>query len=128
VVRRSKAKLTCLALLGAMLISATTAASSSASAGWFVTGTKLATGATRALASTANVGEPATLNVPSLNIRLTCTGGSSEVLKLSKAFIQGPSAGGAESQACGSPKPRKLKTVKKYSRIIKKNACGNSNI
>jgi len=64
--------------------------------GWLVNGTGLAVGATLALATTARVDESSVLNVPSLGIRLTCTGGSNKVLTGIKPYIQGPSGGGAE--------------------------------
>jgi hypothetical protein len=64
---------------------------------WLVTGTALATGATLALATTAKVDESTVLNVPSLGIQLTCTGGSNKVLTGTKPYIQGPDGGGAES-------------------------------
>jgi len=81
-----------------VVISGLVASSSALAAGnWFVSGTKLASGATVALATTARVDESTNLTVPSLKIKLTCTGGSSELLTGVKPFIQGPNTGGAES-------------------------------
>jgi hypothetical protein len=77
-------------------------------AGWYVNGTKLANGATLALATSAQVEESAVLNVPSLGIRLTCTGGSAKNLKGETPFIQGPDSGGAGSltlEGCSEIEP-----------------------
>jgi hypothetical protein len=64
---------------------------------WLINGTGLASGSTLALAVTAHVDESSVLNVPSLGIELTCTGGSNQVLTGTKPYLQGPDNGGAEA-------------------------------
>jgi len=82
-----------LALIAASGLSAVAASSASAGS-WFVNGTKLAKGATVALATTAHVDESTVLSVPSLGIKLTCSGNT---LKGEAAYIQGEAYGGAKS-------------------------------
>jgi hypothetical protein len=104
----SKAKLVGAVLVVAFAFSAIAATSASAAGSWFVTGTKLAEKATLALSSTAQVDESTVLNVPSIGIRLTCTGGTGKVLKGKGPYIQGPNTGGAESlifQGCSEIQP-----------------------
>jgi hypothetical protein len=60
---------------------------------WFVSGTKLASATTVALASTAAVDSPLVLTVPSLGLKVTC---SNSVGKVSKGVLEG---GEAMSQA-----------------------------
>jgi hypothetical protein len=97
VIPRSKARLIGLTLTVAFVLSAVVTSSANAAGNWFVTGTKLANGATLALASTAKLEDSVTFNVPSVGIKLTCTGGSSQLLKSHNSYIQGPNTGGAES-------------------------------
>jgi len=80
-----KAKVTFAMSLMTFTFSAIIAASASAEMSWFVSGTKLAAVQKVALASTAGVDESATLNFPSISIRITCTGGVNKVLIGSKA-------------------------------------------
>jgi hypothetical protein len=75
---------------------------------WFVNGTKLANGATVAIANTAEVTESGALNVPSLGVKITCTGGTNKVLGLEKAYIQGPTLSVVESmvlEGCSEIQP-----------------------
>jgi hypothetical protein len=83
-----------------------TSAVASASAAWYVEGTELSS--TAALATTAKLDESVNLNVPSLGVKLTCTGGASKVLSATKPYIQAPGSLGAESlilQGCSEITP-----------------------
>jgi hypothetical protein len=96
------------AALGAAFAFCVLEAGTASAEGWVVQGTTLAKGATLALASTAKVDESTDIHVPSLGVLLTCTGGSSKVLKEQKPFIQGEGQLGAEGltfQGCSEIKP-----------------------
>jgi len=89
---RSKGKVAFVALLAIFALSAMVA--SSASAAWFINGTKLAAGKTVALANTAAVDTSTVLSAPSLGIRITCSG---KTLNGKEALIQGEAYGSATS-------------------------------
>jgi hypothetical protein len=62
-------------LLAALTLSAATASVASAAGDWYVAGTALGAGATRALATVATIDKNAVLSVPKLSeLKVTCTG------------------------------------------------------
>lgn len=87
-------KMKMLVILGvAIAVNGVTASAASAGA-WFVAGTKLAKGATVALANTAQVDESTTLNAPSLGMKITCSGSIGDG---KGQYFQGEASFGAES-------------------------------
>jgi hypothetical protein len=83
----TRAKAIIAALMATMAFGAV--AASSATAEWFVNGTKLATGQTAALAPTAPVDETSTFNIPGIDITIACSGPN---LLLHEGALRGPSS------------------------------------
>jgi hypothetical protein len=95
-------------LVAALSISVVASSAAQAAGNWFVNGTELAGKETVALSTTAKIDESTVLDVPSLAIRITCSGGSEKVLKGVKPYIQAPNTGGAESlifEGCSEVEP-----------------------
>jgi hypothetical protein len=90
----SRTRVMIVALMSLLAISGGIATTASAS--WFIKGTKLASGATVALAKTAEVDESTILNAPSLGVRVTCTGGANHNVTVKGGFLQGEASGGVE--------------------------------
>jgi hypothetical protein len=106
----SRAKLS-VAFALTLAFGAITASTASAES-WFVNGTKLTPDVTLALATTAAVDESAFLEVPSLKIKLTCTGGPGKILTATGPYIQAEASLGAESltfEGCSEIEPATCK-------------------
>jgi hypothetical protein len=102
----SRLKIGLAALTVAVVLTVTITASAMGAGSWFVQGTKVASGATLAIAIPDQVQEDGVLAVPSIGIELTCSSGASA--GAAKPFIQGPDAGGAESivfEGCSEIEP-----------------------
>jgi hypothetical protein len=85
-------------VFGAVLALSAIAVAPALAESWFVNGTQLASGATAAIASTAKVDESSSFTVPSLGVRLTCSGQS---ISEQGAYIQAPAGGFAKSTVFG---------------------------
>src|SRR5580704_5782201 len=84
-----KAKTIIVVFAATLAVSAVTVAPALAES-WFVSGTQLPAGATVALANTAKVDEATVFSVPSLEVRVTCTG---PTLRQEDSYLQAPTVG-----------------------------------